>query len=211
MTSATYIIALLCAFFAGSITIEDAKRKFPYITVLVCLVLAFCFVLQLCFPQLLLVFERNTVDIEARQWWRVVTALFFQDGGWVGAVSNIFFLGLIGFVAEQLIKKWQWLVLYFVTGIATEGVAMVWQPIGAGNSIAVFGLAAGICAYVLLVSRTFTVRALVFISVLSALFLFTRADIHGAAFCIGAIISAAIFFFKPAKSSNIFPDPQPII
>jgi hypothetical protein len=42
-------------------------------------------VLQLVFPQLLTQSMRNTTHFLKGEWWRIITALFFQDGGWAGA------------------------------------------------------------------------------------------------------------------------------
>jgi hypothetical protein len=54
--------------------------------------------------------------------WRWLTSLLVQDGGVLGTASNLIFLGLLGAVAGQ------------VAGV-------FWQPVGAGNSVAVCGLA----------------------------------------------------------------------
>ena len=77
-------------------------------------------------------------------WWRIASALLVQDGGVVGAVSNLVFLGLIGVAAEQVLSRPRWLLRYFGVGLAIEVLAYSWQPTGAGNSIAVCGLAGGV-------------------------------------------------------------------
>jgi hypothetical protein len=46
-------------------------------------------------------------------WWRTFTALFVQDGGMLGTVSNLAFLLLLGVLAEQVLPAWQWLICYF--------------------------------------------------------------------------------------------------
>jgi hypothetical protein len=48
---------------------------------------------------------------------------------------------VLGVVAEQIASRWRWLVCYFGAGIVGELVAYSWQPVGAGNSVAVCGLA----------------------------------------------------------------------
>jgi hypothetical protein len=77
-------------------------------------------------------------------WWRIASALLVQDGGMVGAVSKLAFLGLIGVAAEQVLTRPRWVVHYVGVGLATEVLAYSWQPVGAGNSIAVCGLAGGV-------------------------------------------------------------------
>jgi hypothetical protein len=51
---------------------------------------------------------------------------------------------LIGAAAEQVLSRPRWLVHYFGIGLAVEVLAYSWQPTGAGNSIAVCGLAGGV-------------------------------------------------------------------
>jgi membrane associated rhomboid family serine protease len=97
-------------------------------------------------------FERTPAELHG-DWWRIATALFLQDGGVVGAVSNLAFLGLIGVAAEQVLSRPRWLLHYFGIGLAVEVLAYCWQPTGAGNSIAVCALAGGVAAASLRDSR----------------------------------------------------------
>jgi membrane associated rhomboid family serine protease len=179
---------------AAAFRIADLKRKrVPYLTILICLALGACLILQALHPAALLMFERNAAAIGAGEWWRIGAALFFQDGGVSGGVSNIFFLAIIGSLAEQVWKRRYWLALYIGAGVAAEFVALAWQPIGAGNSVAVFGLAAGICAYSFAEKTGLAVRILSAISAACAGALLVQLDIHGAAFYIGMGISALLF------------------
>ena len=73
--------------------------------------------------------------------WRLLTALLVQDGGVLGAVSNLAFLLVLGVAAEQGIGRWQWVTCYLGAGLAGEIVGLAWQPTGAGNSVAICGLA----------------------------------------------------------------------
>jgi membrane associated rhomboid family serine protease len=74
------------------------------------------------------------------QWWRIFTSLFVQDSV-AGAVSNLAFLLILGALAEQVSSRGRWLAAYFGAGIAGELAGLGWQPAGAGNSVAVCGLA----------------------------------------------------------------------
>jgi hypothetical protein len=87
--------------------------------------------------------ERTPAELHG-DWWRLPGALLVQDGGVVGAASNLAFLGLIGIAAEQVLPRPRWLVHYLGVGLATEVLAYSWQPVGGGNSIAVCGLAGGV-------------------------------------------------------------------
>jgi membrane associated rhomboid family serine protease len=97
-------------------------------------------VLGLALPAFLDALERTPDGLHG-QWWRTFTALFVQDGGVLGTVSNLAFLLLLGVLAERLAGPRWWLVAYFGAGLAGELAGYAWQPTGAGNSVAVCGLA----------------------------------------------------------------------
>jgi membrane associated rhomboid family serine protease len=87
--------------------------------------------------------ERTPAGLSG-EWWRSFTALFVQDGGLPGTLSNLAFLLVIGTIAEQVFSRPRWLLLYFIPGLAAELAGYAWQPVGAGNSGAVCGLAGGL-------------------------------------------------------------------
>lgn len=83
---------------------------------------------------------QRTPDAIGSEWWRNGTALLFQDGGIAGTFFNLAFLIVIGTLAEQVINRGAWLILYCVGGLLAEVVAHFWQPVGAGNSVAICAL-----------------------------------------------------------------------
>jgi membrane associated rhomboid family serine protease len=97
-------------------------------------------VLGLVVPTVLEALERTPQGLHG-EWWRSFTALFVQDGGVLGTVSNLAFLALLGVLAERLVGPRWWLAAYFGAGLAGELAGYAWQPTGAGNSVAVCGLA----------------------------------------------------------------------
>jgi membrane associated rhomboid family serine protease len=115
-------------------------RRAPRLTAAVFALTAAVSAAQLAVPGLLGRLERTPAAGHAEPW-RIVTALFVQDGGVLGAVSNLAFLAVIGAVAEQVLSRPRWTAHYVGVGVATELVALSWQPVGGGNSIAVCGLA----------------------------------------------------------------------
>jgi membrane associated rhomboid family serine protease len=114
--------------------------RFPAVTAVVFSVTAVTSVLGLAVPAVLDALERTPEGLGG-QWWRTFTALFVQDGGVLGTVSNLAFLALLGVLAERLVGPRWWLVAYFGAGLAGELAGYAWQPTGAGNSVAVCGLA----------------------------------------------------------------------
>jgi membrane associated rhomboid family serine protease len=194
MLTALYLCALAGPLFVGSEALRRASRRFPYLTLFLCLALAGCLALQLLFPGILSALERDAARVYAGEWWRLFTALFFQDGGLAGGISNIFLLAWVGSIAEQLWSRGRWLTLYFGTGILVGVAALAWQPVGAGNSIALFGLAGGIIVHAAPRLRRKREAACVVLSALCALILLTGRDIHGLAFCVGAAFSAVLAY-----------------
>jgi membrane associated rhomboid family serine protease len=123
--------------------LDGGTARSPLLTLGVLAVTAVTGLAQVADPGLLTRLERIPAELHG-DWWRVATALFVQDGGVAGAVSNLAFLGLIGVAAEQVLSRPRWLLHYFGIGLAVEVLAYSWQPTGAGNSIAVCGLAGGV-------------------------------------------------------------------
>jgi membrane associated rhomboid family serine protease len=194
MASLLYSLIISLSLLNGMLFLRSTKQSrtsrhfiFPYLTVSISGLILFFFILQLLFPQLLSLFQRDSRLILGGQIWRLVTSLFFQDGGTPGAVFNIVSLLLIGGLAEQHMKKSTWLILFFGGGILSQCIALFWQPIGAGNSVANFSLAGGIYLTVLLSGA----KKLSLLSILgfgAALMLLFANNIHGAAVFFGAIL-----------------------
>jgi membrane associated rhomboid family serine protease len=118
-------------------------RRFPLLTLAVLVATAGMSLAQAADGDLLGSLERTHAELHGEEW-RIVTALFVQDGGVLGAVSNLFFVAVVGAVAEQVLSRPRWLVQYLGVGLLTELVAYAWQPVGGGNSIAVCGLAGAV-------------------------------------------------------------------
>src|ERR1700744_1517829 len=115
-------------------------RRTPWLTLTVFVLTAVPSVAQVPFPALLPDLERTPAGLTG-QWWRSLTSLTVQDGGVAGTLSNLLFLLVIGILAEQVLTRPRWLALYLLPGLAGEFAAYSWQPTGAGNSVAVSGLA----------------------------------------------------------------------
>jgi len=119
---------------------RTGAARFPAVTAVVFTVTAVTSVLGLAVPAVLEALQRTPEGLHG-QWWRTFTALFVQDGGVLGTVSNLAFLALLGVLAERLVGPRWWLVAYFGAGLAGELAGYAWQPRGAGNSVAICGLA----------------------------------------------------------------------
>lgn len=127
-------------------------QRFPVVTAVVFVVTATTSVLGLVIPGMLEALERTPQGLHG-DWWRTVTALFVQDGGVIGTISNLAFLLVLGALAEQLLGTWRWLVCYFGAGLVGELAGYAWQPRGAGNSVAICGLAGALIVVLLAGTR----------------------------------------------------------
>ncbi|MGH3911283.1 MAG: rhomboid family intramembrane serine protease [Pseudonocardiaceae bacterium] len=123
--------------------------RVPAVTAVVFGVTATTSVLQFVFPAMLVALRRDPQGLHG-EWWRTFTALFVQDGGPVGTISNLAFLLVIGTLAEQVLSTRRWLICYFGAGVAGELAGYVWQPQGAGNSVGICGLAGALIVALLL-------------------------------------------------------------
>ena len=138
-------------------------------------------------PWLLGDLQRDWILIGRGQVWRLLTTLVVQDGGLAGAIFNLVALGAIGVAAEQVWGARRWTAIALAAGLGAQFWGIIVQPVGAGNSVAVFGLAASMA--VLAVLRGVGIQRLVgLISLLGAAVLLVVGDIHGGAATIGAVL-----------------------
>lgn len=157
----------------------------PCVTVAVSSLLVACLLFQLAVPATLSTLERSASHILAGQWWRVLTALFVQDRWVSGGLLNGALLLSVGAVAEQHFSRTLWLAIYLIGGVLSELLALTWQPVGAGNSIACCALAGSL----LVLSKPRRVRylcaLLAGLSACAAGVLLVKHNIHGQRFSWG--------------------------
>jgi membrane associated rhomboid family serine protease len=67
------------------------------------------------------------------------TSLLVHDG-WAALAFNLVGFAILGAAVERRMGAARWVVFYLVGGLVGEIVALWWQPVGAGNSVASFGL-----------------------------------------------------------------------
>lgn len=126
----------------------------PLLTAAVFVVTLACGLAQLVHPPLYDVMRRDAAGIDAGEWYRLVTGMFFQDGGALGLAFNLFALGLLGALAERVFGRARWLLLYFGCGLFGQFMSYVWlSPVGAGNSMCTAGLLGALMATVFVSRR----------------------------------------------------------
>lgn len=131
----------------------QTRQPIPWTMISILIVTAIGTGLGMAYPAVLAVLERMPDTLQQGQWWRLITPLFVHDQGWSQIIFNAASLIVVGTAMERLVGSWRWLVLYFAGGLVGELVGFLWQPIGAGNSIACAGLMGGLF-YLMLQSDT---------------------------------------------------------
>lgn len=194
-----YAVVLAAAFAAAQLPLPAASeldgaaaKRPPVATVTALIVVAVPTLAQLTVaPWLLGALQRNWAAISTGQMWRLVTSLVVQDSGLPGAAFNLTSLAVIGSAAEAAWGPRRWTAVALTSGIGAQLWGWVVQPRGAGNSVAVFGLAASL-AVLALWSGTAGQRLLGSVSLLAAAVLILVGDLHGGAAAIGAVTATVL-------------------
>lgn len=199
LSSSLFVIVLVGAALAGALQLRSprAGRPAPVATISTGLAIAVPSTLQLLFPNILRVAMRDPDRFWAGEWWRLVTALFVQDGGVAGTIFNLVSLGIVGAVAEQLWGRARWLLIFFAGGAASQLFALAWQPCGAGNSVANFSLAGSVALLGLRSSGPPAQKVAATASLAAAVALVLCRDIHGPATALGAALGPGIGLLRP--------------
>ncbi|MFI7419064.1 rhomboid family intramembrane serine protease [Nonomuraea sp. NPDC049684] len=116
----------------------------PYVTAVVLVGTAVPSLLQFAVPGLEAAWMRDPAAISGGEWWRLGTALVVQDGGVFGTLFNLAFLAVLGYLAERALGPGRWLLLYAAGAVAGEAAGYLMNDPGAGNSVALCGLAGGL-------------------------------------------------------------------
>lgn len=127
------------------------------------------------------------------QWWRLITPLFVQDGGWAGTVFNLVALLIVGTLTETIHGARVLLAAYFAAGILSEIAAYTLLPGQgfAGNSVAVCGLTA-LCLVAFVRSPPPLSQAVSAIGLLAGGTLVVTGNLHGVGFAVGALAGVVL-------------------
>ncbi|MBI2205606.1 MAG: rhomboid family intramembrane serine protease [Candidatus Rokubacteria bacterium] len=127
---------------------ERRMRRFPPFTMAIIVVLVAVFVGEVLFEALesaeaiVAAGALTREDVEAGQYWRLVTAVFLH-GGLEHLVSNAIALFILGMLAEHAFGRAQYFVLFVVSGLAGSLLSVLMNPgPSVGASGAIFGLQA---------------------------------------------------------------------
>jgi Rhomboid family len=122
----------------------------------------------------------------------LITPLLVQTLGWYEVVANLVTLALVGLVAEVLLGRWRWVVLFVAGTVGGQVAANAWSEPGGGDSIAICGLAAGVVIALLPgpAPPRPPERVALAAAVICAFALALRRDLHGASLVAGLVAGA---------------------
>ncbi|MDO0926681.1 rhomboid family intramembrane serine protease [Streptomyces sp. TG1A-8] len=123
--------------------------RLPPATASVLLVTGAVTAAQFPFPEVLEALRRDPDALASGEWWRVLSPLLVQSPGWQALVT-VPAVAALGAPVERIFGTRGMLALYLAPAAVGELVGYLWQPHGAGNSIAVLGLAGGLVAWLFL-------------------------------------------------------------
>lgn len=144
----------------------------------------------------------------AGEWWRLGTANFVHVG-FVHLLLNIYCLGIVGSLAENLWGRWRFAVIYLVSGLAGSSLAMMLQPVSlvAGASGATWGVMTSLAVWLYQYRQHFETdfvsdfaKRLAFAIILNGAFsFFPRVSWHGhlGGALSGAAMAIALDWIRP--------------
>lgn len=197
---ALYLVALICSA-AALWAYDTGPKRFPWATVVTLVAVGVPTLIQLIWaPGLLNLLERNGPLILEGQWWRLISAFVVQDGALPGAVFNVVTLAVVGREVERLLGSARWILVAVLSVIGGELWGLIVQPVGAGNSIANFGLAAASSVLLVRVGSR-RARVLAGVALLACAVLLFIGDIHGGAALVGGVTGGIVTARFPSQAS----------
>jgi membrane associated rhomboid family serine protease len=187
LTSATISAGVLALQHRG------ARLRLPLATLVVALVVAVVSTIGEWSPGVLAALGRDLPALQSGEWWRAVTPLVVQDGGWPGLIFNLCALLAIGALAEALYPRWVVPAVFVLTGLIGELAAYtVMQGQGfAGNSVANLGLAGVVLVAALRTPRV-PARVAAVIGLLAGVALIVTWDLHSVGITVGAVLGVLL-------------------
>ncbi len=173
--------------------------RIPPATAAIVSIVVFTVAIQELRPDWLAMAGRDPARFAAGEWWRPITALFAYDDGPVQKLGIVFGALALGLLAERKFGAVEWLLVAFVSGLAGQIVALWWQPVGAGSSVAIAGLLGATAAWLAWPTTPVPWFARIGPGVIGilAVVLIVQRDIHGPPIVMGAALAAVFLWRRP--------------
>lgn len=169
----------------------------PWLTVTVFVVTAATGIAQLVHPSLYDNLSRIPSRIDDGEWWRLITAMFFQDGWAAGLLFNLTILAVFGVLAERTLGRPRWVLIYFGCGLFGQTMSyLLFHSTGAGNSMCVAGLIGALTITALLAPKRFgprkPPRPVLYLIPILAVIDTVLQDNHGLPLLLGMLLGVAL-------------------
>ena len=110
--------------------------RLPRATLAILLVTGVVTGLQFAWPGLLPALERTPTAMARHEWWRLVTPLLVHADGLKQIAFNFPAILIVGTLTERIYGSRSLWLLYLSGGLVGEIFGYLWQPLGAGASVA---------------------------------------------------------------------------
>lgn len=113
-------------------------EKFKFYALWMCLICILFFIIQITISGFTELFVLNDSALKG-EYWRFLTAIFLH-GSTIHLLYNLFALALFGSILEKLIKGRKFLLVFFISGILANLIAVNFYPSSLGASGAIMGI-----------------------------------------------------------------------
>jgi membrane associated rhomboid family serine protease len=124
----------------GRAPLRVKDRRVPVATVVVVAGTAAVSLLGLLQPHVVTALERNSAELRAGHWWRLLTPLLVQSDGWGQFAVNMVGTALFGTLVERTWGTMTFLASYLAGGLVGQALGYLWEPPGGGSSVAMVGV-----------------------------------------------------------------------
>jgi rhomboid protease GluP len=104
--------------------------------------------LQAVVPGLLGALQRTPAALSG-EYWRLISPIIINRGGWKEITVNLLGLAVVGALVEGTWGRRPWPIFYLTGAIVGEGAGLAWRPYGAGSSVAICGLLGALAIWLL--------------------------------------------------------------